>query len=120
MNLEQLERRLESTEEIRITVTDRESSRPTSRTVWFVLEGDRVYLVPVYGSDGEWFKDVAKTPKLRISAGGGEATARARPITDPARVRKVVDAFRAKYGADQIGEYYKKLDVAVEVPLEEE
>ena len=119
MNVEQLERRLESTEEIRITVSDRGSGRPTSRTVWFFLEGDHLYLVPVRGSDSEWFQDAAKTPTMRISAGGSEATACARPITDPARVRDVVGKFRAKYGADQVKKYYSKLDIAVDVPLKE-
>lgn len=84
-----------SREDVRITVTDRESGRAVSRTVWFVLEGDRVYLLPVRGSDGEWFKHVAKAPTIRISAGGAEATARARPITDPARARDVVEKVRA-------------------------
>jgi hypothetical protein len=38
-------------------------------------------------------------------------------VTDPAKVRDVVEKFRAKYGADQVARYYEKLDVAVEVPL---
>jgi deazaflavin-dependent oxidoreductase (nitroreductase family) len=119
MNVEQLERTLGSTDEITITVTGRVSGRPVTRTVWFVLEGDRLYLLPVRGSDSDWFKNVLKTPVIRISAGGTEVTAGARPITAPARVRDVVERFRAKYGADQVSKYYSKLDVAVEVPLNE-
>lgn len=83
MNVEQLERRLGSTDEIEITVTGRVSGEPVTRTVWFVQEGGRLYLLPVRGSDSEWFKNLLQTPVIRISADGAELTARARPITDP-------------------------------------
>jgi deazaflavin-dependent oxidoreductase (nitroreductase family) len=120
MNVAQLERRLASTDEIEITVTGRVSGQPVAHTVWFVQEGDQLYLVPVRGSDSDWFKNVLKMPVIRISAGGAEVTAAARPITDPVKVRAVVEKFRAKYGADQVSKYYSKLDVAVEVPLQRE
>jgi chorismate mutase len=42
---------------------------------------------------------------------------KATPITDPARVRDVVEKFRAKYGAGEVAKYYSKFDVAVAVPL---
>ena len=57
----------------------------------------------------------AGDPYLRRRA---EVMARARPITEPPRVRDVVEKFRRKYGADQVRKYYSKLDVAVEVPLQ--
>ena len=44
-------------------------------------------------------------------------TAKARPITDPAKVSNIVEKFRAKYGAGNVKKYYSKFDVAVEVPL---
>jgi hypothetical protein len=86
--------------------------------VWFVEEGGRLYLVPVHGSESRWFRSVMENPVMRIAAGGVDVKARARPITEPERVRDVVEKLRAKYGADQIRKYYEKLDVAVEVPLQ--
>jgi deazaflavin-dependent oxidoreductase (nitroreductase family) len=120
MHVEHLERRLASTDEIETTVTGRVSGQLVAHTAWFVREGDQLYLVPVGGSDSDWFKNLLKTPVVRISAGGAEVTAAARPITDPAKVGEVIQKFRAKYGADQVSKYYSKLDVAVEVPLQRE
>jgi hypothetical protein len=53
------------------------------------------------------------------TANGATVTATAKPITDPARVRDVVDKFRASYGPDQVAQYYPKTDVAVDVGLPE-
>jgi len=41
----------------------------------------------------------------------------ATPITDPDQVSRVVDSFRAKYGADQIAQHYPRPEVAVAAPL---
>jgi len=108
---------LAETDEVELTVTGRASGRETSRPVWFVQDGDTLYLLPVKGSDSTWFKNVPKTPSMRLAAKGAAISAVARPITDPRRVRDVVDKFRAKYGADEVKKYYSKFDVAVEVPL---
>lgn len=114
---EDFKQALESTREIQLTVTGRASGREVSFPVWFVTEGDRLYLVPVQGSDTNWYKNVLKDPAVRLTAGGAQLTARATPITDPARVGEIVGQFRAKYGAQNVEAYYPKHDVAVEIPL---
>jgi hypothetical protein len=45
---------------------------------------------PVTGSDSQWYKNVLKTPTVRVAAGGTEYSARATPVTDPAKVDTVV------------------------------
>jgi deazaflavin-dependent oxidoreductase (nitroreductase family) len=110
-------RALEGTDEIEITVIGRRTGRRISLPVWFVAEGDTLYLLPVQGSDTDWFKNAQKNPSMMVSAGGVKFEARARPITDPAKVREVADKFRAKYGAGNVKKYYSKFDVAVEIPL---
>jgi deazaflavin-dependent oxidoreductase (nitroreductase family) len=117
MALAELKRALESTSEIEITVKGRRSGREVAHPVWFVLDDEKLYLLPVKGSDAQWYKNLLKTPAIRVSADGAEATATAIPITDPAKVRDVVEKFRAKYGAEAVERYYEKFDVAVEVPL---
>lgn len=117
MTLAEFKTALENTEEIEITVTGRRSGRKISHPVWFVVEDDTLCLLPVKGSDSEWYKNILAHPSMTLSAGRTRWEARPKPITDPARVRDVVEKFRAKYGADQIAQYYSKLDVAVEVPL---
>src|SRR5919204_3275766 len=101
--------------EIELTTTGRTSGRPSSRPVWFVLRGSGISLLPVGGSKSQWYKNVLKTPLIRLRAGGTEYTATARPITDSAEVDDVVERFRNKYGAAAVESYYPKRDVAVEV-----
>jgi hypothetical protein len=55
---------------------------------------------------------------MRLSTGDAEITVNAKPITDPNRVREIVDRFRAKYGEADVRRYYSKFDVAVEVRLD--
>jgi hypothetical protein len=117
MGAEELSNALRGTDEVQLTVTGRTSARESSRPVWFVHEGETLYLLPVSGSDSNWYKNLLTTSAIGLAAGGTEFSARAIPIDDDAKVREVVDKFRAKYGADQVESYYPKQDVAVEVPL---
>ena len=116
-NVADFKKALSETDEVELTVTGRASGRETTRPVWFVQEGDTVYLLPVKGSDSVWFKNVLKTPSIRLAANDVTISPVARPITDPQRVRQVVDKFRDKYGADDVKKYYSKFDAAVEVQL---
>jgi deazaflavin-dependent oxidoreductase (nitroreductase family) len=108
-----LRERLARSREINITVTGRKSGRAISIPVWFVLDEDKLYLLPVEGSDTQWYKNVLKNPLIRVDARGAEAEFNAVPITDPKQVSSVVEKFRAKYGASDVKKYYSKFDVAV-------
>jgi deazaflavin-dependent oxidoreductase (nitroreductase family) len=99
--------------EIKITVTGRKSGRAISIPVWFVSEGEKLYLLPVQGSDTQWYKNVLKKPAIRIKAGSEEAELQAVPVTDATQVKSVVERFRGKYGASDVKKYYSKFDVAV-------
>jgi deazaflavin-dependent oxidoreductase (nitroreductase family) len=107
-----LKAQLPRASEITIGVTGRKSGRTISNPVWFVLDGDKLYLLPVRGSDTEWYKNVLKNPTIRVEAAGEEAEIQAVPIIDPAQAASVVDKFRARYGTD-VKKYYSKFDVAV-------
>jgi deazaflavin-dependent oxidoreductase (nitroreductase family) len=108
-----LKDRLSRSREINVTVTGRKSGRTISIPVWFVSDDDKLYLLPVQGSDTQWYKNVLKNPSIQIEAGGTEAEFKAIPITDPKRVSSVVEKFRGKYGASDVKKYYSKFDVAV-------
>ena len=108
-----LKDRLSRYREINISVTGRTSGRTISIPVWFVLEDDKLYLLPVQGSDTQWYKNVLQNPAIRISARGAEAEVKAIPVTDAKRVSSVVEKFRAKYGTNDVKKYYSKFDVAV-------
>jgi len=86
--------------------------------VWFVLEGsDTLSLMPVQGSDTQSYRNALHHPKIRISARGEEGEFQATPVTDPKVVESVIEAFRAKYGAEDVKKYYSKFDVAVRIDL---
>ena len=113
-----LKNRLSRSREINITVTGRKSGRPISIPVWFVLEGGKLYLLPVQGSDTQWYKNALKNPSIRIESDGEKAELKVTPITDPKQVASVVEKFRAKYGASDVKKYYSKFDAAVLADLQ--
>jgi len=108
-----LKDRLSRYSEIKIAVTGRKSGRCISIPVWFVFEDDKLYLLPVQGSDTQWYKNVLSDPKIRIDARGADAELKAVPITDSQKVASVVEKFCEKYGAGDVKKYYSKLNVAV-------
>jgi deazaflavin-dependent oxidoreductase (nitroreductase family) len=108
-----LSARLARSQEITISVIGRKSGRTISTPIWFVLDEDKVYLLPVKGSDTQWYKNVLKSPAMKIKAGGAEADFKAIPVTEGKQVASVVEKFREKYGAGDVKKYYSKLDVAV-------
>jgi len=112
-----LKDRLTRYRQIKISVIGRRSGQTISIPVWFVLEGEKLYLLPVQGSDTQWYKNVLKNPAIRIDARGAEAELRAEPITDSAAVKSVIEKFREKYGAGDVKKYYSKFDVAVVVEM---
>jgi deazaflavin-dependent oxidoreductase (nitroreductase family) len=105
--------RLSKSSEITLTVTGRKSGRAISIPVWFVFDDDKLYLLPVQGSDTQWYKNVLKDPLLRINVRGAEGEFAVVLITDSKQVTSVVEKFRKKYGASDVKKYYSKLDVAV-------
>jgi len=99
--------------EINISVIGRKSGRTIKIPVWFVLDDENLYLLPVQGSDTQWYKNVLSNPLIRIDARGAEAESNAVPVTDTTQVSSVVAKFHAKYGGNDVKKYYSKFDVAV-------
>jgi hypothetical protein len=100
MSKADLHKRLNSASDITLSIKRRKSTRDIPRPVWFVHEGNTLYLLPVQGSDTNWYKNL-----------------RANPITDSNRVDDIVRKFKSKYGEGEVKKYYTKFDVAAEVPL---
>jgi deazaflavin-dependent oxidoreductase (nitroreductase family) len=93
-------------------VTGRKSGHAISIPVWFVVDNERLYLLPASGSGTQWYKNILKNPVIRIAAAGAEAEFKAVPVTDSTQVSSVVEKFRARYGDNGV-KLYSKLDVAV-------
>src|SRR5438046_10398569 len=101
-----LQDRLSRYRQISLRVTGRKSGRTISNPVWFVLEGDKLYLLPVQGSETQWYKNLLRHRSVGISARGAEGEFQATPVTDRKAVASVVEKFRANYGGTDVKKYY--------------
>jgi hypothetical protein len=74
-------------------------------------------LLPVQGSDTNWYKNLLADPTLKVSVNNIESDARGKLLADRSRVDNIAKKFRSKYGEGEVKKYYTKFDAAVEVPL---
>src|ERR671939_901680 len=102
MSKADLHKMLNSASEITLSVKGRKSGRDIPRPVWFVHEDNTLYLLPVQGSDTNWYKNLLANPTLKISVNGVEASAEGKPITDSNRVGDIVRKFKSTYGEGQV------------------
>jgi deazaflavin-dependent oxidoreductase (nitroreductase family) len=108
---------LDSARQIDLTTTGRKSGRESSRPVWFVRQDGKLYLIPVTGTDSQWYKNILVTPAIRLTARGIRYATDASPVRDAGKVAQIVDAFRTKYGARDVASYYPNPNAAVEITL---
>ena len=109
--------RLKHSNEVTITVTGRKTKKRFSTPVWFVLDEEKVILVPMKGSDNEWYKDLVEEPQIELGVDDITIPFKAKLVRGPAHVEKALDGFRAKYKSMWSESYYTKRDVYVEVPV---
>ena len=81
-----LKERLARYRQIKISVIGRSSGRTISIPVWFVCEGNKLYLLPVQGSDTQWYKNLLRHREIGISARDVEAEFHTSPVTEPKAV----------------------------------
>src|SRR5579859_6844767 len=106
--------RLSRFREININVTGRKSGRAISIPVWFVVDDEKLYLLPVHGSDTQWYRNILENPSIQVDARGEQADFQAVQIKESESVQSVIGKFREKYGAGDVKRYYSKFDVAVQ------
>src|SRR5258706_14583592 len=94
-----LKDRLSRSREINITVTGRKSGRTISIPVWFVFENDKLYLLPVKGSETHSYRNGLKDPTIRIDASGAEAEVKGVPVTCATEGASLVERLPSKYGS---------------------
>jgi hypothetical protein len=109
---------LKQSYEVNITVIGRKTKKKISTPVWFVLDGEeKVILVPMKGSDNNWFKDLVKDPQIELGLNGIAIPSKATLVRDSSQVKKAIDKLRAKYKSMWSESYYTKRDVCVEVQV---
>jgi F420H(2)-dependent quinone reductase len=92
--------------QIKLSVVGRKSGKTITNPAWFVAEGERPHLLPVHGSDTQWYRNVLKKPQIRIDARDPKAELRAKRITKTDAEKSVIEKFCEKYGAADVKKYY--------------
>ncbi len=92
-------------EELVLTTTGRRTGRPHAVTLWFAREGDVLWLRADRSSD--WYRNLLRDPRCRVRAGGLDLPGEREAVADEsAALRHVVELWRAKYGAEWVGDWY--------------
>lgn len=79
-----------------LTHYGRKTGNPHEVTIWFVLDGDRLY-IGTANMSRQWVRNVQKTPKIRMSIGGETFEGKARFLTDRSEHERAMAAIRRKY-----------------------
>jgi deazaflavin-dependent oxidoreductase (nitroreductase family) len=109
---------LKKNKEIELTVTGRKSGKSLPRPVWFVLRGTELLLLPVTGTDSQWYKNILQDPQVRISSSRQTFHGKLRVITGTKQVDEVIELFKEKYGPSDIRKYYPNPNVAATLLLD--
>jgi deazaflavin-dependent oxidoreductase (nitroreductase family) len=79
-----------------LTHYGRKTRKPHEVTIWFVVDGDKVYLGTA-NVNRQGVRNVQKTPQIRLSIGGETFEGTARFRTDRAEHERAMAAIRRKY-----------------------
>ena len=80
----------------RLTHYGRKTGKPHEVTIWFVLDGDRLY-IGTANVNRQWVQNVQKTPQVKLSIAGENVEGTARFLTDRAEHERAMAAIRRKY-----------------------
>jgi deazaflavin-dependent oxidoreductase (nitroreductase family) len=89
-------RRVAGRQTTRLAHYGRKTGKPYEVTIWFVLDGDRLY-TGTANVKRQWVQNVQKTPKVKLSIGGEDFTGTARFLSDPSEDERAMAAIRRKY-----------------------
>ena len=80
----------------RLTHYGRKTGKPHEVTIWFVLDGDRLY-IGTANVNRQWVQNVQKTPQVKLSIAGENVEGTARFLTNRAEHERAMAAIRRKY-----------------------
>ena len=80
----------------RLTHRGRKSGRPYEVTIWFVVDGEDVYLATA-SAKRQWVRNVRRSPDVVMGVPGETFEGRVEPVVDPVAVRRITDLVVAKY-----------------------
>ena len=87
---------------VQLTTIGRRSGKPHAVPVWFVVDGDRIYLSTLDPSR-DWVRNAKKNPEVRFDFGGTVLAGQLRTVSDPVLDDKIRQALRDKYWIAWVG-----------------
>jgi deazaflavin-dependent oxidoreductase (nitroreductase family) len=79
-----------------LTHYGRTSGKPYNVTIWFVVNGDKVYLGTA-NVNRQWVRNVQKTQRVELSIGSEKFDGIARFVSNPAEHERTMAMMRRKY-----------------------
>jgi deazaflavin-dependent oxidoreductase (nitroreductase family) len=80
----------------RLTHYGRKSGRSHEVTIWFLVDGDLVYLVTA-DRRRQWVRNVLARPGIELRAGGETFRGEAEPVTEGGDITRVIELLKRKY-----------------------
>jgi len=80
----------------KLTHYGRKTGKAYEVTIWFVLDGEKLF-IGTANVNHQWFRNVQKTPQIKLSIGGESFTGAARFLSDRAERERARSAIRRKY-----------------------
>jgi deazaflavin-dependent oxidoreductase (nitroreductase family) len=80
----------------RLTHYGRKSGRPYEVTIWFLVDGDTVYLTTM-NMQREWTRNVQANPKILLRVGWDTFPGDIEVVSDEAEMAHVVELLKKKY-----------------------
>jgi len=81
---------------LRLTHYGRRSGKPYEVTIWFMVEGETIFLVTA-NRERQWVRNVVANPAVVLRIGEESFSGNAAPVTAPAEVEHATDLMAAKY-----------------------
>ena len=89
-------KRVAARQTVTLTHYGRKSGKPYDVTIWFVVDGDKVY-IGTANVNRQWVRNVQKTPQVKLSIGVETFGGTARFLTDRAEHERAMASIRRKY-----------------------
>ena len=105
---------------VQLTTRGRKSGLPRTVKIWFVVATPlSIYVQHTNPKPADWYRNLLREPAVTVDFGSGPVPARARAVTDPAEIERILAAVRRKYIAAWLFKLlgWNRYAVAAEISL---
>jgi deazaflavin-dependent oxidoreductase (nitroreductase family) len=88
--------RLDRTKTVVLTHHGRKSGKAYEVRIWFLADGDHVYLA-TQNMERQWTRNVQANPKVSLRIGNDVLEGEVTPVSDPGEMKRVVELMKKKY-----------------------